>query len=293
MHRALLIIYLMALSIGTRTQAQDQKTEHAEPAETGFSYLMTDVSAVTDAVFMGRRDTVAAPYLLPSIGYYHKSGLFAAASFSYLLASGEGRVDLFLFTGGIRFGKQDFNGSVSATAYLFNEESYNVQAETTADLSAALSYDWGPLETTLQASSYFGNGGSADFFAGIGLKGNLYTAGQQLLWQPGIAVYGGSQSFYEAYYNTSRLGNRKGGGMGSGSAGPAQELIVEEARNFELLNAEASLPLYVFHKQWIFSAEPILAVPFNPATVTGPDFSYTEDLQPVFYFRLGISYWVR
>lgn len=281
----------MVLAIGHWAQAQDQKSRHAEPSETHFSYLMADLSGVSDAVFMGRRDTVAAPYVLPSLGYYHKSGLFAGASLSYLLASGQGRVDLAMLTGGFRFGREKFSGMLSATAYLFNEASYNVQSETTADVSAALSYDWGPLEASFQLSGFFGKGGSSDLFTGIGVNGNLYSGGQRLLWQPGVTLYGGSQSFYEAYYNNSRLGNRKASGMGPGSGGMAQELVLEQATKFELLNAEISLPVTVFHNQWIFSAEPALAIPFNPATVSGPDFSYSEDLQPVFYFRAGIGYW--
>ena len=116
--------------------SQDRKSGGTEPEHQAFSYLMPGLYYVSDAVFMGRRDSIAAPYLMPSLGYYHKSGWYAEGSASYLVASGEGRIDLIMLGGGYQFTKGDFSGNLSATAYLFSEDSYNVKSETSGDLTA-------------------------------------------------------------------------------------------------------------------------------------------------------------
>ena len=282
---------LTALAVGP-LWAQDRKASEREPQDAAYSYVLADVSYVSDAVFMGRRDTVAAPYLLPSLGYYHKSGFFADASLSYLVAEGEGRVDLFLLTAGFTFGKDRLSGGISGTAYSFNEASYNVKSETVGDLTGLVGYDWGPLETSLSLSAYFNNGDSADFFSGIMLSRDLVSSDKHWLFRPSFSAFAGTQNFYEAYYNTSRLGNRKGSGRGPGGGGTSSKNVtLAEVAQFKLLNLEFSLPVYYFKGHFILSVNPSLALPQSPATVTGTDLDYTEELDPSFYVIAGLSYW--
>lgn len=282
----------MLSGLGNPLWAQDRKTAAIEPRDTGFSYLMADVSFVSDAVFMGRRDTVAAPYLLPSLGYYHKSGFFADAAFSYLLAEGEGRIDLGLLTAGYTFLSNQLSGGLSGTAYFFNDSSYNVKSETVADISGILGYDWGLLETSLSLSTYFNQVGNPDYFAGITLSRDLIDSGRHWVFRPMISAYVGTQYFYEAYYNSSRLGNRKGGGRSSGGVtNPPSSTNLAEVEKFRWLNLEVSLPVYYFSGHLILSATPSLAFPQSPATVTGTELEYTEELEPAFYFMGGLSYW--
>ena len=289
--RLFFALWLTALS-ASPLWSQDRKASEKEPQNAAFSYVLADVSYVSDAVFMGRRDTLAAPYLLPSLGYYHKSGFFADASLSYLLAAGEGRVDLFLLTAGYTFGKDRLSGGISGTAYFFNEASYNVKSETVGDLTGLIGYDWGPLETSFSLSAYFNNGDSPDFFTGIMLSRDLVTSDKQWMFRPSFSAYAGTQYFYEAYYNNSRLGNRKGSGRGTGSAGTTEQTLnLAEVEKFKLLNLELSLPIHYFKGHFIFSATPSLALPQSPATVTGTDQDYTEELDPSFYFMAGLSYW--
>ncbi|MEC7265098.1 MAG: hypothetical protein VXW38_15270, partial [Bacteroidota bacterium] len=92
-----------------------QKTSKQNTADEE-SYVLVDLSYTNDAIFMGRRDSIAAPYLLPSIGYYDKSGLFADATASYLTSSAEQRVDLFYLSGGYLFDGKKWSGGLSGTA---------------------------------------------------------------------------------------------------------------------------------------------------------------------------------
>ena len=273
--------------------AQNSKTTVKEKSNDNQSYLLTDISYINDAIFMGRRDSIAAPYIFPSIGYYDESGFFADVSASYLTSSEESRFDLFLLSAGYMFDSKKWSGGISGTAYFFNEDSYNVQSETVGDFTGMLGYDLDVFEVTLTASSYFNKESSADIFGVLMLNRTFYAADNSLLINPSIALYAGSQYFYQEYYATSRLGSRKGQGNGSSVTEPIMvtNLEIKEASEFNLLNVELSLPLQYYHKQFIFSVTPTLAFPQSSATITTEDAVIKEDLKNVFYWSAGISYW--
>ena len=275
--------------------SQDYSRTTQDLQEEGFSYMLADISYISDAVFMGRRDSIAAPYLFPSIGYYDTSGFFADASVSYLTGSEANRVDLFLLSAGYTFDKDSWSGGISGSAYFFNDESYNVKSETLGDLTGLLGYDLGPLETSLSISTYFNDGGSADLFVGWQLSKEFISSDRSWWIVPEFTLYAGTQKFYQAYYQTSRLGNRKGQGMGSGGAVSLSEQVleIEEAEEFNVLNLEIGLPIHFYHKQFIFSMNPVMAFPQSPATIQTEDAVISEDLDPVFYGYVGISYWFK
>jgi hypothetical protein len=277
----------------TSLQAQSYRnTADSSPRETTFSYLMADLSYISDAVFMGRRDSVAAPYLMPSLGYYHKTGFFADASVSYLTAEGEERVDLFLISGGYRFKKSAFSGRLSGTAYFFNDQSYNIQSETLGNLLASVGYDWKLLETYIGASTYFNTSGNTDFFLDFSLQKQLELLNQKALLRPTLSLYMGSLYFYQAYYNSKQFGNRQGNGTGSAASNQQENLIVSKASEFNPLSLELGLPFSYYSGSFIFSVQPAVAFPLTPASFSTTEFDFTEDTDPVFYFAVSISYWI-
>jgi len=276
--------------------SQNSKKSVQEISSKNDSYFLTDISYINDAVFMGRRDSIKAPYVFPSMGYYGKCGFFMDASASYLTSLDENRVDLFLLSAGYIFSDLLLSGGISGTGYFFNGDSYNVRSETVGDISGFLAIDLKTIEISLLASTFFNDGSSADIFTGLLVRHTFSNTDDTFLISPSIAVYGGSQNFYEAYYNTSRLGNRKGAGQGQNSnAGSTviNEVIIEEASKFNILNVELSLPLQYYYNQFIFSFTPVLALPQSAATITTEDAVIAEDLESVFYFSLGISYWFK
>lgn len=291
MKRVLLILVMIIPVLGP-VWTQDLQAVKPEPATQEFSYVLADVSFISDAVFMGRRDTVPAPYLMPSLGYYHKSGAFADASFSYLISQDDARVDLAVLTAGIIFGKGRMKGTIAGTAYFFNEASYNVRSETVGNLTGLVSYTWGTIESSLQAMTYFNRADDPDIFTGFTLGKALGLKNKTWVFRPTASVFAGTQNYYEAYYNTSRLGNRKSSGRGNNLNAASTALVrMEEVTKFKLLNLELALPVSFFKGQFIFSATPSLALPQSPAKITGTDIEYTEDLKPSFYFMTGVSYW--
>ena len=293
MKPGLLTSSVLIVFIGSGLFAQNNPKSSMEKSSREESYILADISYMNDAVFMGRRGSIAAPYILPSIGYYDKSGFFADVSASWLTSSEEQRVDLFLATAGYLFGSGKWNGGISGTAYFYNADSYNVQSEVVADITAILSYDLKAVELTVYASSYFNKNSSPDIFLGLMADHTFYAANNNFLITPRVSLYAGSQYFYEEYYSSSRLGNRKGQGKGSGANEPTEATSVKiaEASEFNLLNVELSLPLQYYRNQFIFSFTPAWAFPQSSATLTTTDAVFEEDLNNVFYWSVGISYW--
>ncbi|MFO8146380.1 MAG: hypothetical protein R6U03_03215 [Gillisia sp.] len=272
----------------------------SEESSSDFSYILGDISYSSDAVFMGRRDSIKAPYVYSSLGYYNRSGFFGNASASYLVSSGEQRIDLFLISAGYLFTGEDFSAGLSGTKYFFNEESYNVQSEIEADITAMIGYDFNIAELTLSAASYFSGSSSPDLVASLMLDRTFYAMDRKLLIMPAVIIGAGTQYFYEEYYNTSRLGNRKSGGngqQGPGGSGIMQPEInnvtISEASEFNMLSIVAQLPLQYYHGSFIFSFTPMMAFPQSSASITTESAVYQEDLESVFYWSAGISYWIK
>ena len=149
MKSRLILSTLILIAFQTGMMSQNNKKSIQEKSNDNESYFLTDVSYLNDAVFMGRRDSIAAPYIFPSIGYYDKTGFFVDASVSYLTAPNENRMDLFLISSGFLFNSLKLSGGISGTAYFFSEDSYNVKSDIIGDISGILSYDMKVLEITL------------------------------------------------------------------------------------------------------------------------------------------------
>ncbi|MEZ7497715.1 hypothetical protein QO200_03085 [Flavobacterium sp. Arc3] len=280
------VFFLLCISTPFFIIAQNNKN-----IEKAQSYILTDISFQNDAVFMGRRDSITAPYIVPSLGYYDASGFFADASLSYLTKSNENRVDLFLLTAGYHFDSNKLSGAISGTKYFFNDNSYSIQSEIEADVSAFISYDFDILEASILASSYFSKDSNTDFFVGAQLAKSLYTTDKSLEITPTIAAHAGSQYFYQEYYQYNRVGNRKGNGTNENQQIGTTIVGIDEVNKFNLLNIELSLPIHYYSKSFIFSFSPHLAFPQGNATIVTEDAIIKEDLKEVFYFSAGISYW--
>ena len=260
-------------------------------SEKAVSYILTDVSYLNDNIFMGRRDSIAAPYIFPSIGYYDKSGVFVDFSASYLTSSGESRFDLFLLSAGYLFTSNNWSGGVSGNGYFFNDESYNVQSEMTASINGLLSYDFKAIEISLLVSSSFNSGSTNDIFGEVQLGRAFYLASNNFLIRPAIALGAGTQNLYEAYYQSNRLGNRNDHNNSGQDPMAPTSLKIEEATAFNILNIEVSAPIQYYLQPLIFSFTPVVAFPQSSVTITTEEAVIKEDLETIFYWSVGISYW--
>lgn len=256
-------------------------------SETDKSYFLVDMNFISDAVFMGRKDSLTAPYLYPSLTYHHKSGLYARGSFSYLTKSDEARIDLFLVTAGYDFTIKKFSGDLSATKYFFNENSFNVISQVEVDVTASFRYDFDLVSLSIAASTYFNNNSSSDFILSSEISHDFTTKNNKFQVTPTAGIYFGSQNFYEEYYTRGRSGNMRGAGN---NIPTTTNVTIQESEKFDIMAVEFSLPMWYTRKSLTFSFSPIFVIPQSEATVIVDEILVEEDLENTFYWMAGISY---
>lgn len=262
----------------------------------------------SDYYYMGRADSVRAPYVIPSIGYYHKSGLFVNGSLSYLTASGENRVDLFTLSAGYDcFGKRVAAG-IAVDQFFFSKESYAVQAEMRTYASAYVGYDLDAFMVIADAS--LGVSDELDVFLGGELSRTFYLVRRHLLLTPSFYTNLGTQRYYNEYYTRRTLttggmgggsgggsgGNGHGQGTGGGMTGTAPvittitDISIAESQKFQVLDYELGLNATYRLDRFRFSLAGIFMFPVNPATVVTEDGTYEEDLDNGFLWTAGVRY---
>lgn len=276
---------------------------YAQQKDTSFkgtheekSFLSADITFISDAVFMGRKDSIAAPYLYPSLTYHHKSGIYGTGSFSYLTKSDQSRIDVSILTLGYDFTANKLSGDLSVTKYFFSDDSYNVIAEVQADITALLRYDLDVINIAATGITLFTNDSSSDLFLSSEISHDFITNDQKFQFSPTAGVFFGSQNFYDQYFVTSRYSSGQGSGgngSGAGTGGTATTVTtvsVEESEKFNLMAFELSLPSWYSHKNFTISFLPTLVFPQSPATLVIDDEVVEEELDTTFYWMLGFSY---
>ena len=275
--------------------AQNTSDSEKEANTNEKSYFSLGLNFINDAVFLGRKDSISAPYLYPQLSYYNKSGFYVSGSFSYLTKSNQSRIDLFLGTIGYEFTSDKFRGDLSLTKYFFNDDSYNVISEVEADLTARVGYDFDVLDLAASLSTFFNNGSSSDFFLSLEISHNFLNDKGDFQISPTVGVFFGSQNFYEQYYINNRFGSGRGQGSGSGqgiggTSTTSTSVVLNESEKFGLMAIEFSAPVWFVAKPFTFMILPVFVIPQNPATLTVDSTVYEEDLENTFYFMVGVNY---
>ncbi|UOB17914.1 hypothetical protein [Abyssalbus ytuae] len=281
------IIFL--IFVGPFYMLSQQATKNPNKPEGNVSYLEADMAYISDAVFMGRKDTIEAPYLIASLTYTHKSGLYTSGSLSYLTSPDEGRVDLFTLSGGYDLKKEKFITGISITGYFFNDDSYNVQSSVSSDVSVYAGFDLSLLNAYIMGSMYFSDN-DTDIFLGTELNKTIYIDRKNSFYLlPGFGINAGSLNFYNTYYQTQRLGRRKGKNS-SGITDPPQNIVIEEADKFVLLDYELSLIAGYEFDNFELAFIPVFAFPQNETTITVDDEILNEELENTFYWSVSLTY---
>jgi len=291
--RSIFILFMFFLYLFD-LPAQNSANSSTDVTYIESSYFLSDLGFASDAVFMGRVDSIPAPYLFPSFTYFNKSGFFASTSLSFLTKKDEQRVDLIWLSAGYMYDKKKFSTGISATAYLYSDYSYNVQSQMLGAIWAYVAYDFKIVNLTLTGSSNFTKDGEVDFFTGAILDHAFFALDSSLIIAPGISLYGGTQNFYEQYYNNGSSGKPMGNGGSHGSSGQGgsdSSIYINEVSKFNILNIELSLPIQYYYKSFIFSFTPSYAFPQSPSTFIYGESIVEEELNNVFYFYVGVGYW--
>jgi hypothetical protein len=290
MIRRLFLAVMLVSTLSGIVSAQSSATViMRDSAAKASSYATVGVRYTSDYYYMGRSDSAKAPYLTTSIAYYHRSGLFARGTLSYLTLSENGRVDLFTFSGGYSYFGKKFAGGLSVTEYFFSDLSYAVQAEMRTYVNAFTAYDFSGF--LLYADGSLGLSKETDVFAGIELSRIFYLLKDRLQIIPAVAANAGTQryvSIYAAERSTSTGSGMRKGKHRQGSGGSTTPaLYVTETEKFRLLDYEASLMVVWKVKALAFTLSANWLFPQNAAEIVSDNVVYEEDLKNGFFWAAG------
>lgn len=273
-----ILIFLLVfdtISLGQNKLPQDSNF-------TGHSYFKISTDYISNNVYLGRKDSAIMPYLIPGIGYYHRSGLFVEGSLS-LIPKNDAKVDLFTIDGGYDFHSKDekFTGEIFAAKYFFNDSSRSVQSEISGEADAIAAYDFGFISINGGIDVLFSN--PADVMLDAGLS-HSFTFGSNDDWSvtPTFLTNIGSLNFYKNYYKKRKLKKLRSLRV---------PVTISGKNNFSALDYEFSLPLAYDTKKWSFLVSPDYAIPVDPIkySVNG-NFVKEEKLSNSFYVEASAAF---
>ena len=88
------------------------------------SFVKAGLGFVSNNIYLGRKDIATQSGIVPSLGYYHKSGLFVAAAASYIPNTGYQRFDMKMISAGFEHDGEKFSWSAAVSKYAFNDSAY-------------------------------------------------------------------------------------------------------------------------------------------------------------------------
>lgn len=249
----------------------------------------------SDNVYYGRKDTVALPYLIPMLTYYHRSGIYFSASAAYLNTSTEHRFDLVMLEGGYDLTIGKYDGEFSVTKYFYNSQSTNVASAIEASVAYQNDYDFGFIKPSFTATLNMGS--HTDIEGALGLQHTFELFHDKLAITPAFTANGGTLNFYDNYYRTKHFKKRNGQKVNTGIATVTG--TVANASSFKIMDYEPGLSVKYYAGKFTFSFSPTYAIPVHPAvlnihtvysTGTVTNRTRVETLENSFFWTLGATY---
>lgn len=287
------LILLTGLSLfGLQVHAEESDTIKVKKSSfaVGLKYLSNNV-------YLGRIDSANIMYLVPSIGYYHKSGLHIGASLSYQLDAGLNKIDAFSFEGGYDFsiGKK-LTGGVSLEKYFYDMNSISFNSVNELGLTSNFAYDLDVVSLNAGAGLAFND--KTDVITEIGLNKSFEMG--KLVIEPGVKLNAGTQNYYNSYLvaGKSHITGNKGHGKGSvkkGNSGTtttsATTYSVEAASGYKVLDYEISIPISYSLHNFKFNLVPTYAIPVNAASILSSTGTVEkETISNHFVMQLEVAY---
>jgi hypothetical protein len=264
----------------------------AEPPKT---HLDAEFKYSSNQVYLGRRDSAALPYYIPTLSYFHKSGLYVSTSVNYLNNATANRIDLVTIEAGYDFTKGKYEGKLNFTQFFYNSQSTNVASEMNSSVAYENNLDLGFLKSTLTGSLDLGS--ALDFVLALGISHEFSLLNDKLDITPSINMNAASLNNYNEYYKNKKFNPAHSGHGSSGNSSAVSGKIIN-ANSFQIKDYELSLPMSYSLEKCSFNFTPTYAIPVNPAivevqtTTNGNSATITapEKLSNIFYWELGITY---
>ncbi|MBS1605346.1 MAG: hypothetical protein JST42_21960 [Bacteroidetes bacterium] len=294
--RQLLLVFLTIAACRPEASIAQTASDSAKPYRSR-SYLEIAVNYQSDNVYLGRKDTVRLPYVIPTFTYNHRSGIYLSASAAWLNAADANRIDLVTLDLGYSVKKGHYTGDYWFSKYFYNKDASSVTSGIPASLNMSDGYDLGFLKPTLDLTLDIAT--HLDFQTGFGLEHKFTAFDDDLEITPRIAANASTLNFYDSYYRNRRFRKQKGKTIITGTE--QITAVVTNASAFRIMDYEASLPLSYSLGSLIFSCTPSYVIPVHPSvisvtrtysvtTIPGTTKLQTEQLSNTFFFTAGLSW---
>lgn len=272
------------------------KADSAKPHRSR-SYFEIGVNYQSDNVYLGRKDTARLPYIIPTITYNHRSGLYLSASAAWLDDADANRIDLITLDLGYSLKKGHYTGDYWFSKYFYNKDASSVTSGIPASINASNGYNLGFVKPTLDLTLDIAT--RLDFQAGFGLEHKFTAFDDDLEITPRIVANASTLNFYDNYYQKKRFRKKQGKTTLTGTEKITGS--VTNASAFRIMDYEASLPLSYSLGSLTFSFTPSYAIPVHPSVISvTKTYSVTtipsttqlqkEQLSNTFFFTAGLSY---
>ena len=249
------IIFFLISITGLSTSAQESTNEGMKKSFVKFS-----ISYITNAVYYGRKDSFALPYIIPSISYHDKSGFYLEGSFSYLAISGESQIDAGTVTAGYEFSSQNekLSGDVYASKFFTSSSSYSVHGEVKGAAGTSLNYNLGPVSLIGGADVSFST--KTDVGVNLGLSHAFEFDNGNFAITPTAVANAGTQNFYQDYFTNRKYSVKRKRRQPANNT--AIKVIIVD-KKFSILDYELSLPVNYDQDKWGLFFTPTYSLPVN------------------------------
>ena len=293
---ALLLGFSFFLFVQAHAEGEDSIKVKKSGIVVGLKYLSNNV-------YLGRIDSANIMYLVPSIGYSHKSGLHIAASLSYQLDAGINKIDAIALEGGYDYKiGEKFSGGISVEKYFFDMNSISLNSVNDFGVGSSFAYDFDIV--SLDASAGLAFNEKTDVITEVGLS-KSFEIGKFAI-EPVIKLFAGTQNYYNSYLKAgkSHLTGNKGKGKGSTAAmsksgmsstvvaaSTAASYTVIEASAYKILDYEFSVPMSYAYHNLKFDIVPTFAIPVNAATILSSTGTLEKEaISNKFILQVGLVY---
>jgi hypothetical protein len=264
-------------------------------AQGGHSELEAALNYQNDNVYLGRKDSLRMPYIIPMLTYNHRSGIYFSASAAWLNNSIDNRIDLVTLEGGYSFKAGHYSGDLTASKYFYNKESESITSGISASLAYQNGYDLGFIKPVMTATLDFG--AHTDLLGTVGLEHRFYLLDDDLEITPSMVANASTLNFYNNYYKEGKFKKVNKKTTITGTKRVTGTVL--NASAFRIMDYETSVPISYEKGRFTFSFTPTYAIPVHAAevqvvTVLSTGTSTTkmkeEKLENSFFFTAGITY---
>jgi len=291
--RILLSMLLLGLFFTAEAQKiQRDSIETAANVNKGKTlFVNAGLQYMSDLTYAGRKDASSVPLLLPSLTLISKYGLFLSGIGYFDLNGSSSGTEGVSVTPGYVFSfdaKKHFGGAVSATKYFITSNSPIILSSFNATIDGQLYYNPGLAKLTVAGSYRFDKNNATDIVNDAELTKDIVIVKQNPKTKegfkitPDIALYAGTQSFYQTYYTSSQVQRAVQNPSSTNPIDilfpkqPSQTIITQtvtqekqqEVKKYTLLALSGSLPLTYTIKTVQLSFTPYLIKPFNQVNYT-------------------------